>query len=525
MNNLNSINIIIFFLTSFVLLSCNKEIVNENSNGNAMIAISISSSEDVDDESISSKMDQKASSRISSNIKGKLPFSDYTQIEYSFNEESKQLRSKVQDISGELKAVINRKPLGGNILYKVLVYDQNGDFVTERNYNYGSESTVNPLLLDSDKIYTFLSFSLNSSSILPNILEKEKLSTVKLSNVSEDLMTFRKTMKLTFGTNLLSIILKHRYNRIITQLTADPSTVGTFNKISNASIRPAFDNATYSFANDTFQYGTQKQNGCPVIFASNQLGTRNVISNPTLVISPLNINGSINFGTISIDDETKTNFSIPNVKLTPGVSYTLKLNFRTCTENVGSVQGMNWNYQEAFIGKSSGIWKDGVFYYRGQTISKTIIAPGADYGFVFDITDLDNAFNMELNGVRLAASEIQFERGASSAQNIRFKDKSLYQGINSEGGNNIAAIYNMKGTVAKPLVKVVIGKNGEVTLYGSKISGGPLYELELFNGNYFNTFKWNTASQGNNVIKVTQLVDGRTILIGNGSGKKKIPCS
>lgn len=525
MNNFNSINIIIFFLTSFVLLSCNKEIVNENSNGNAMIAISISSSEDVDDESSSSKMNQKASSLISSNINGNLPFSDYTQIEYSFKEDSKQLRSKVQDISGESKAVINRKPLGGNILYKVLVYDQNGDFVTERNYNYGSESTVNPLLLDSDKTYTFLSFSSNSSSILPNILEKEKLSTVKLSNVSEDLMTFSKTMKLTFGTNLLSIVLKHRYNRIITQLTADPSTVGTFNNISNASIRPAYDNATYSFANDTFQYGTQKQNGCPVIFATDQFGTRNVISNPTLVISPLNLNGSINFGTISIDDETKTNFSIPNVKLTPGVSYTLKLNFRTCTENVGSVQGMNWNYQEAFIGTSSGIWKDGIFYYRGQTISKTIIAPGADYGFVFDITDLDNAFNMELNGVRLAASEIQFEKGASSAQNIRFKDKSLYQGINSEGGNNIAAIYNMKGTVANPLVKVVIGKNGEVTLYGSKISGGPLYELELFNGNYFNTFKWNTASQGNNVIKVTQLVDGRTILIGNGSGKKKIACS
>ena len=66
---------------------------------------------------------------------------------------------------------------------------------------------------------------------------------------------------------------------------------------------------------------------------------------------------------------------------------------------------------------------------------------------------------------------------------------------------------------------------GDVTLFGSKVSGGPFYDLELFNGNTFNTFKWNTALQGDNIIKVTQLVDGRTILVGNGSGKKKIPCS
>lgn len=132
---------------------------------------------------------------------------------------------------------------------------------------------------------------------------------------------------------------------------------------------------------------------------------------------------------------------------------------------------------------------------------------------------------MELNGVKLAKNEIQFERGASSVQNIRFKDKSLYQGINTEGGANIGAVYNMKGTKATPLVKVVIGKNGEVALYGSKKSNGPLYELELFNGNSFNTFKWNGSNQGDNNIKVTQLVDGRTILVGSGSGKKKVACN
>jgi len=83
-------------------------------------------------------------------------------------------------------------------------------------------------------------------------------------------------------------------------------------------------------------------------------------------------------------------------------------------------------------------------------------------------------------------------------------------------------VYNMKGTSTNPLVKVVISRTGQVTMFGSKTSGGPLYELKLVNGNSFNTFPW-SATQSN-TVKVTQLVDGRTIIKGIGAGKKKIPC-
>ena len=126
------------------------------------------------------------------------------------------------------------------------------------------------------------------------------------------------------------------------------------------------------------------------------------------MISPLTNTASLNFGIISIDDETKKNLVIPNVKITPGVSYTLKLNFKTCTQPVGQVEGLDWRYPAATWFGKLGIWKDGVFYSAGSTITRNITAPGADYGFVFDITELDNAFNMELNGVKLAQKEIQF---------------------------------------------------------------------------------------------------------------------
>src|SRR5690606_33343573 len=103
-----------------------------------------------------------------------------------------------------------------------------------------------------------------------------------------------------------------------------------------------------------------------------------VLSTPSLIISPATSAATLNFGTITIADETKNNFIVPKVKITPGVSYTLKLNFKTCTEDVGSVQGMDWRYPEVFVGEKSAIFKDGKYFYRGETITREIIAPGAD---------------------------------------------------------------------------------------------------------------------------------------------------
>jgi hypothetical protein len=88
--------------------------------------------------------------------------------------------------------------------------------------------------------------------------------------------------------------------------------------------------------------------------------------------------------------------------------------------------------------------------------------PATDFGFVFDIYTLDNSFNLTINGTKMATGEIQFERGSSPAQNIRFADGTAWQ------DGTIAAIYNMKGTEGKPLVRVVISKDGTISMFGSK---------------------------------------------------------
>ncbi|WP_438973135.1 collagen-binding domain-containing protein [Polaribacter sp.] len=136
-------------------------------------------------------------------------------------------------------------------------------------------------------------------------------------------------------------------------------------------------------------------------------------------------------------------------------------------------------------------------------------------GFVLDITNMDNSFNLTINGTSLTTEEIQFqESGTPTGQNIRFKDGSIW------GSNGVPQIYQFQyyGTVnpETPLVRFIIDENLEVKMYASKEANGPLFELELFNGNAFNSFVWNSASANNFVV--SQVVTGATYIHGRVYG-------
>lgn len=136
-------------------------------------------------------------------------------------------------------------------------------------------------------------------------------------------------------------------------------------------------------------------------------------------------------------------------------------------------------------------------------------------GFVLDITNMDNSFNLTVNGTPLTTEEIQFqENGTPTGQNIRFKDGSIW------GANGVPQIYQFQyyGTVspATPLVRFVIDENLEVKMYASKEANGPLFELELFNGNAFNSFTWNSTASNNFVV--SQVVTGATYIYGRVYG-------
>lgn len=146
-----------------------------------------------------------------------------------------------------------------------------------------------------------------------------------------------------------------------------------------------------------------------------------------------------------------------------------------------------------------------------------IIQSGTSGGFVLDIFELDNSFNMNINGTQLATQEIQFQDGITGLpQNIQFVDGTIWE----HGG--IPAIWELTGTAEHPIVRVVIDKNGNVTLYGSKSSGGELMKLELFNGNTLNNISWYESTD--NIVEVSQIVNELTEISGIGYGRNIIDC-
>lgn len=431
------------------------------------------------------------------------------------NEPSVTSGNLLRASSGTRAAVIEeRTPLAANIKYKIVVYNADGDYVTEKIYtNTVDNSTA--IALDAGQTYTFVAYSINSTATVPAVTAQADIANASLDNISADLMYFKKDLAVQPGDNNLAVVLKHQYSQVTTNLSMSTEMTGAITNLGTTTINPTHPGANLKLADGTITYNGSTATA-NVVFPVLGAGLRTVSSTPTLLIHPGATNGVFNFGSITIDGETKNNVSVAGLNIVPGQRYNLNLNFKTCTQPVTGGANLNWTYPAS----GSGAVVDGTPVPAGTVVTKTLTAPGADYGFVFDIQQLDNSFNMEVNGLKLATQEIQFEAGIAIApRNVQFADGSLYGGNNTEGGT-VAQVYNLTGSAANPVVRVVISRTGEVTMYGCKVNGGALYPLVLTQGS-FNTVPWSSTS---NTVKITQVVQGATKMIGAGSGRKKITC-
>lgn len=158
-------------------------------------------------------------------------------------------------------------------------------------------------------------------------------------------------------------------------------------------------------------------------------------------------------------------------------------------------------------------------------VSDISLQPGSDYGYTFDIYNLDNSFNMIINGVPLATNELEFQSIAEDSditQNIEFLDGSRWE------DGTIPPIYLLYGdqSLARPIIRVNISSNGTVKVLASKVSSDhesyQLYPVRFTDGNSFNNIPWNTSSS--NEVSISQNVIGDTSMKGFGYGRKIIPC-
>ncbi len=422
-------------------------------------------------------------------------------------------------------ADVIRNPLKGpNVKYRVIAYrTSTGVKVATNVYtidaNGVSTADTGDMMLDGDteatNKYDFVVLSYNNSTAPGDVTGSISTATLPSISGDNDLMYFRtNNVRVSKGDNVLNILLTHKFSQITTIIDASAVAPGT--PISSIGNGINFDKHRGAAVNSiklsdgtvTFGAATTKK---AVSFTAPTPASAIWTSTPTLLANPGGTAANMSTltfpnnaaGTITVGSKTKGNFSVSNLVVTPGVKYNLKLKFACTTDATPT-----WPFSMS----DSGLGSE-------TRLTRTFNAPAADAGFVFDVYELDNSFNMTINGVDLATQEIQFQdQVVGYPRNIRFKsDGSRW------GENGVPQIYTLgNSTNTTPIIRITIGPDGSVSMMGRRSLTSNLEPLELYGGTLFNTVTWKTT--GSNTVVATMLVTGATVMRGLGVGKKIIAC-
>ncbi|AQX83701.1 hypothetical protein I6H88_11600 [Elizabethkingia bruuniana] len=422
-------------------------------------------------------------------------------------------------------ADVIRNPLKGpNVKYRVIAYrTSTGVKVATNVYtidaNGVSTADTGDMMLDGDteatNKYDFVVLSYNNSTAPGDVTGSISTATLPSISGDNDLMYFRtNNVRVSKGDNVLNVVLTHKFSQITT--TIDASAVAPGTPISSIGSGITFDKHrggavnSIKLSDGTVTFGAATTTKA-VSFTAPTPASAIWTSNPTLLANPGGTAANMSTltfpnnasGTITVGSKTKGNFSVSNLVVTPGVKYNLKLKFACTTDATPT-----WPFSMS----DSGLGSE-------TRLTRPFNAPAADAGFVFDVYELDNSFNMTINGVDLATQEIQFQdQVVGYPRNIRFKSDGSRWGEN--GVPQIYALGNSTNTT--PIIRITIGPDGSVSMMGRRSLTSNLEPLELYGGTFFNTVTWKTT--GSNTVVATMLVTGATVMRGLGVGKKILAC-
>lgn len=449
--------------------------------------------------------------------------------------------------------------LGDNIAYRVMAYDSEGSLAASRTYQYkglnleeddlntGYESLI------IGETYTFVVYSVNTTTtgdLAAAISDEGSLSTAAIgADSTKDLLFFKEDVEIKHGVNYLNVRLKHQFSQVTTVIKADDESANELigsriYGINQASVSPSHSSGSLKFSDGSLTVGEEMTNGSEIVFPS--IGAEGVISltsNPVRVISD-GADAIFNIGTLTINQIVNsvnlthfgTGANRQPFQIQPGVRYTLQLEVAApCTETV-LLDEPDIDVESETIG-----------------VDTTYIISNADYGVELDIYELDNSFNIRVNGQplyvgyttdvnggdRFSTNEVQFQGYAVGAHpdfypNIEFADGERWE-IEHED------IWEFDGTAGRrPVVRVITSRNG-IAIFASKNENGgePFYPLRLLNGEQVTTshgtrvvygrfndqVEWNEAPGATNTIEIRQEPIGPTVFRAYIKGTRKVWCN
>lgn len=305
--------------------------------------------------------------------------------------------------------------LNSGVMYKVVVYDDTGNYVTEKNYITGQ--VPESLSLDDGKTYTFIAYSVNKSNTVPSVNNGGTLNTATLTDVKDDLMYF-KASKQVFAkqTNNLNIVLKHQFAQVTTKL--DASSVGNISNISGVTMKPSASSVDLKFSNNSLNY---KNTGAGTSVDFPNKGSNTISSKPTIVFSPSTEAGQFNISSITINNTTKSNITFSNLKITSGAKYNMNLTLRGPAQVTGCGAGIPWPTNSNVIKLPYGGGNGGIFPgYSGDFRSNYSWGiDGVNYKATIDRTILQNGNGeLILNLTRVSGGPSAYTENGTLTINI-----------------------------------------------------------------------------------------------------------
>ncbi|MDV3777989.1 hypothetical protein CMU25_17260 [Elizabethkingia anophelis] len=555
MNNKKTIISLLSLSLFFLMISCrsNDNVIETLSGssdfrtGSAVINFTLS----VNDYSVVSDEVSPIASIQNKNIK----VMEKEQVHTFQIDDNKDLVATLTPLTSSLKtnslASINPTAAITNLLvdvkFRIIVYNSVGTRIGTKTYTIKSTAGKavaddnNDLYLDHTAgNYTFVALSYGNNTLPSDVIGDLNGASLSASG-NDDLMYFQVNKALVRGDNALNIILKHLYSLITTKLDASLVASGQpINSITTATFSKHYQANNLKLSNGTITYGSEGTK--PVDFSGNTGAVWT--SKPTLIANsgtgPINIPSltlnNLSVGTAGVANGIKIKTqTIDDISVKPGIKYNLNLNFR-CTE----VAPTNYSFYMADR------------YGTGPSpLSQTYTDfPKTSAGFTFDIYELDNSFQLNINGTNVAPREIQFEPKISGLRrNIRFKSDKQLWGI----GGTTAPIYDMHGYNNSPsnpqaIFRITIAADGTVSMFGRRNFNtygtiSPLEPVELYQPSAdtnaadtqayaataptvpFNTVFWYSTGAKLNTVTVSLSVTGATELRGYGYGRNIVnPC-
>jgi len=210
-----------------------------------------------------------------------------------------------------------------NLKYKVVLFDKDGVFISEKNFSSKQDIDANAFLLPPNAQYTFIVYAVGDTSKLPEITftgAKTLATSQLLLDKTVDLAYFRKDLYVSKKPRqIVHLALKHKFSALIT--TIDASQLGHPIKALTSSFNPDYGKVSFNLATGEIHRSGTASNTAIVFPALNTIAVTSV---PTVI----NAEGTATF-TISNFEAGPLKFKavvgFDNFKIKPGVLYKLKL--------------------------------------------------------------------------------------------------------------------------------------------------------------------------------------------------------